>query len=127
MEEDDTMDSTVGTTVDVNKRLGARPRGTRSEIIKTPLGLKQLDEWSREREFSGFKEERVTMRRIIIMDKELKALKEMVTVMYEKQDQLITENLELRERCLNLKSTVKINHEMKNTLEEIKREKMYKL
>ncbi|MPC67633.1 hypothetical protein E2C01_061809 [Portunus trituberculatus] len=55
------------------------------------------------------------------MHKELKALKEMVAVMFEKQDQLITENLELRERFLNLESTVKMNHEMKK-LEEIKRE-----
>ncbi|MPD02490.1 hypothetical protein E2C01_098077 [Portunus trituberculatus] len=54
------------------------------------------------------------------MHKELQALKEMVAVMFEKQDQLITENLELRERCLNFESTVKMNHEMKKTLEEIK-------
>ncbi|MPC71103.1 hypothetical protein E2C01_065372 [Portunus trituberculatus] len=56
------------------------------------------------------------------MDKELKALKEMVAIMLKKQNQLITENLELRKRCLSLESTVKMNHEMKNTLEEIKRE-----
>ncbi|MPC26497.1 hypothetical protein E2C01_019638 [Portunus trituberculatus] len=97
MEEDDAMDGMVGAAQDVNKGLGARPRRIRSEIIETPLGLRQLGEWSREREFLGFKEERVTMRRIIIMDKELKALKEMVAIMFEKQDQLIMENLELRD------------------------------
>ncbi|MPC77896.1 hypothetical protein E2C01_072365 [Portunus trituberculatus] len=122
MEEDDAMDCMVGATWDLNKGLAARSRGIRSEIIKTPLGMRQLGEWSGEREFSGFKEEKVTMRRIIIMDRELKAGKEMVAAMFEKQDQLIAENLELRERCLNLESTVKVNHEMKNTLEEIKRE-----
>ncbi|MPC90593.1 hypothetical protein E2C01_085588 [Portunus trituberculatus] len=114
MEEDDAMDGLAGAARHVNKRLGARLRGARSEIIETPLGLRQLGDWSKEREFSDFKEDRVNMRRIIIMDKELKALKVMVGVILERQDQLIRKNLELRERCLNLENTVKMNQRILN-------------
>ncbi|MPC37329.1 hypothetical protein E2C01_030803 [Portunus trituberculatus] len=77
---------------------GAKPRG-RNEIIETPLGLRQLEDWNKEREFSGFREERPSIKRIISLDGELKVLREMVARIFEQQEQLITENLELRERC----------------------------
>ena len=61
------------------------------------------------------------MRRIVTVE-ELRCMKELIAGMLEKQDQLILENENLKKKCGDLECTVKINKDMKVTLEEIKKE-----
>ncbi|MPC68796.1 hypothetical protein E2C01_063006 [Portunus trituberculatus] len=56
------MEGAVGDPICVINE--ARPRG-KSKIIEMPLGLRQLGDWSKEREFSGLREERANMKRFI--------------------------------------------------------------
>ncbi|MPC87864.1 hypothetical protein E2C01_082744 [Portunus trituberculatus] len=62
------------------------------------------------------------MRRVITVEKEMKCLREMIAMVFKKQEQLITENKKLREKCDKLDNKVKMNNEMKKILAEIKRE-----
>ena len=62
--------------------------------------------------FSGFREEKTNMRRIVNVEKKVRCMKELLASILDKQEKLFEENQELRTA----------NREMKDQLEEIKRE-----
>ncbi|MPC25980.1 hypothetical protein E2C01_019106 [Portunus trituberculatus] len=61
------------------------------------------------------------MRRIITVEKGYKCPREMITVVFKKQEQLKVENQKVWEKCDMLANKVKMNNEMKEILDEIKR------
>ncbi|MPC30310.1 hypothetical protein E2C01_023571 [Portunus trituberculatus] len=84
------------------------------------MGLRHLGEWNSMRDFSGFKDKRTNMRKIISQAKP-RCMREAIAMILHKQDQLFEENRELKAKCCELEETVKVNNEMRSTLEGIKK------
>lgn len=78
-------------TLNVNKQ-SVRSKATRN-VIETPIGLRKLGEWSDNREFSGFKEERSNMRRIVTVEGEISSLRDLILGILENQDKLMEETM----------------------------------
>ncbi|MPC35987.1 hypothetical protein E2C01_029427 [Portunus trituberculatus] len=85
--------STGGTTGHVN--MGMQP-GTMRDPTKIPMWLRHLADWSSTEDFLGFTDERTDMRKIMLVEKEIKCMKEVFAGLLEKQDQLFKENQELK-------------------------------
>ena len=115
MEKKEDPDGATGRAADVNVN---KPRPSvyalsgevrrSGNVIETPVGLRQLVEASGERDFSGFREERGNMRRIINVERELRCMKELISSIVEKQDDLIRENKELRNKFSECESALRI-------------------
>ena len=112
MEEEANVGGAISRRQNVNKRL-----------IETPVGLRKiLDMGSEGSDFSGFKEEKTNMRRIVNVEKEVRCMKELLASILDKQEKLFEENQELKCKCEVIESVLTANREMKDQLEEIKRE-----
>ncbi len=120
MEGKEDLGSTTGHDVFVNK-LSEEVR-QKAHFIENPVGLRQLMEAIGERDFSGFREEKGNMRRIISVEKEIRCMRELISGILEKQDKLIMENKELKKKYSKCESALKINNEMKEAMEELKKE-----
>ena len=100
---------------------GARSR--HQEVnIETPVGLRELLDLSEVCDFSGFREEKTNMRRIVNVEQEVRCMREMIVGILDKQEKLFEENQELKRKCGDIESVLTANREMKEQLEEIKRE-----
>ena len=98
----------------LNKQIGDR--------VETPVGLRKITSelWSEGSDFSGFREDKSNMRRIITVEKEVRCMRELIASILEKQDQLLEENKELKCKCDRFESVLVANREMKVSLEVIK-------
>jgi len=90
--------------------------------LETPLGLRKLSDWSGNREFSGFKEERSNMRRVVSLEKEVRLMKDAISGLLEKYDNLTKDNDDLKMKYAGYENALKVNSEMKKSLEELKQE-----
>ncbi|MPC18006.1 hypothetical protein E2C01_010877 [Portunus trituberculatus] len=86
----------------VAKRTGPKqtPCFEIQRFIETPFGLKRLNDDNTDEDLSGFREERGNMKRLINMEREMRHMEEVMSSMVEKQDKLIKENTELKDRLL---------------------------
>ncbi|MPC79030.1 hypothetical protein E2C01_073541 [Portunus trituberculatus] len=60
--------------------------------IETPIGLRKLTEDTMDRDFSGFRDERGNMRRLVNVERKLRYLKEAMSSLMDKHDRLVSEN-----------------------------------
>ncbi|MPC81438.1 hypothetical protein E2C01_076054 [Portunus trituberculatus] len=74
-----------------------------------------------DKDFSGFKEERGSMRRLINVERELRYMKEVMSSLMDKQDRLTTENTELKLRLVECEVSA-INQGLKQEIKEIKKQ-----
>ncbi|MPC31481.1 hypothetical protein E2C01_024771 [Portunus trituberculatus] len=61
------------------------PSFENQRFIKTPVALKRLGNDNMDKDFSGFREERDNMRRLINLEREIRYMKEAMSSMIEKQ------------------------------------------
>ena len=102
---------------------GGVNNGRKTEtLVETPLGRRRIREVSGERDFSGFREERASMRRIITLEKDMRCLRELVSSVLDNQDKLIKENQDLRNKYSEYESVMKLNNEIKKGMENLKKE-----
>ena len=113
------METEATGSLSVNKRT---PFVSRRRSMETPVGLRRIGDSEEVGEFSGFKEERGSMRRIVNLEKELRAVKETIANILENQNVLIEENCELKSECEKYGNAIKENSKMKQCLKEIKEE-----
>ena len=62
---------------------------TAKNRMETPIALRKLGEWIEEGEFEGFEEEKSNMRRIVMVEKEIKCLRQLIAGILDSQNQLI--------------------------------------
>ncbi|MPC55762.1 hypothetical protein E2C01_049706 [Portunus trituberculatus] len=74
------------------------------------------------KDFSGFRNERGTMRRLINIERELRYMKEVMSSLMDKQDRLRTKNTELKLRLVECEKVSAINQGLKE-IQEIKKTK----
>ncbi|MPC92206.1 hypothetical protein E2C01_087282 [Portunus trituberculatus] len=55
-------------------------------FIETPIGLRKLTDDTMDKDFSGFRDERCNMRRLIKVERELRYMKETMSSLMDKQD-----------------------------------------
>ena len=72
-------------------------RKTYGKFMEMPVGLRNIRDSGG---FSGFRDEYSNLRRIIRMERELVDVRELIEVLLSKQEQLSTENKELKEKCV---------------------------
>lgn len=61
----------------------------KAHFIETPVDLRQLVEASEERNFSGFREEKGNMRRIISVDKKIRCMREQISGIWKSRTNLL--------------------------------------
>ncbi|MPC65711.1 hypothetical protein E2C01_059847 [Portunus trituberculatus] len=74
-----------------------------------------------DKDFLGFRDERGNMRRLINVERELRYTKVVMSSLMDKQDQLITENTDLKLRLKECEVSV-INQGLKEEMQEIKKQ-----
>ncbi|MPC93715.1 hypothetical protein E2C01_088855 [Portunus trituberculatus] len=93
--------------------------------IETPVGLRKLTNDIMDKDFSGFRDERGNMKRLINVERELRYMEVMLSLMdklMDKQDQLIMENTELKLRFGECEKVSAINQGLKEEIQEIKKQ-----
>ncbi|MPC73464.1 hypothetical protein E2C01_067793 [Portunus trituberculatus] len=90
--------------------------------IKIPVGLRKQAEDIMYKDFSGFKDKRGSMRRLINVERELRCMKEVMSSLMDKQDRLTTRNTELKLRLVECEKVSGINQGLKEELQEIKKQ-----
>ena len=65
---------------------------TAKNMMKTPIALRKLGEWIEEGEFEGFEEEKSNMSRIVMVEKGIKCLRQLIAGILDSQDHLTEEN-----------------------------------
>ncbi|MES1923426.1 hypothetical protein MHBO_004996 [Bonamia ostreae] len=80
-----------------------------------------LSDWSGRREFSGFREEQSSPRKLATVERELRVTKELISRIMEKEDELIKDSIELK-IYKEYQSAQKENNEIKHSVEELKKE-----
>ena len=76
-----------------------KPIGAGVSVIETPMGFRSLME-NDGRDFSGFREEKGTMRRVISVEREMRNMRELITGILLKQDELVKKNKDLRNKFM---------------------------
>ncbi|MPC98786.1 hypothetical protein E2C01_094168 [Portunus trituberculatus] len=89
---------------------------------ETPIGLRKLTNSIMDKNFSGFRDERGSMRRLINVKRELKYMKEVMSSLMDKQDRLTTEKTELKLRLVECMKVSVINQGLKEEIQEIKKQ-----
>ena len=84
-----------------------KPIGAGVSVIETPMGLRKLME-SDGRDFLGFREEKGTMRRVIGVEREMRNMRELIAGILLKQDELVEENKELRNKFMECEIDMKL-------------------
>ena len=90
-------------------------------MTETPMGLRRLME-NDGRDFSGFREEKGTMRRVNSVEWEMRNMRELIAGILLKQDELVEENKELRNKFMECERDLQMNKEMKREMEVLKEE-----
>ena len=72
------------------------------------------------RDFSGFREEKGTMRRVISVEREMRNMRELIAGILLKQDELVEENKDLRNKFMECERDLQMNKEMKREMEVLK-------
>ena len=98
-----------------------KPIGAGVSVIETPMGLRRLME-NDGRDFSGFREEKGTMRRVISVELEMRNMKEFIAGIWLMQDELVEENKELRNKFMECERDLQMNKEMKREVEVLQEE-----
>ena len=98
------------------------PRLSTQSPIETPLGLRRIGDSGESGDFLGFREERVSMRKIVILERELRMVKEAIGRILDTQDLLVTENNDLKRKCQEFGNAQKENNMMKQCMKEIREE-----
>ncbi|MPC32409.1 hypothetical protein E2C01_025718 [Portunus trituberculatus] len=92
-------------------------------FIETPIDLKRLSDDNTDKDFSGFREERGNMRKLINVVREIRFFKkEVMSSLMNKQDRLTMENIELRLRLVECEKVSVINQGLKEEIHEIKKQ-----
>ena len=104
----------------VNK-LGSVMSG-RENVLETPRGFNRITEMEGRLDFSGFKEEKNSTRRIIDVEREVRIVKETLNSLLVKYDKLSEECEDLRKRDEHYQEVIKVNGEVMETVEELKNE-----
>ncbi|MPC40354.1 hypothetical protein E2C01_033910 [Portunus trituberculatus] len=81
-----------------------------------------MSEDTMDKDFSGFMDEQGKMRRLIIVERELRYMKEVMSSLMDKQDRLITENTPLKLRVAKCEKVSAIDLELKEGIQEIKKQ-----
>ncbi|MPC66961.1 hypothetical protein E2C01_061120 [Portunus trituberculatus] len=97
------------------------PSCENQRYIETPVGLRKQTEDIMDKDFSGFSEERGSMRRLINVERELRYMKEVMLSLMDKQDRLTMENFELRLRLVECEISA-ISQGLKEEIQEIKKQ-----
>ena len=92
-----------------------------TQSIETPIGLRRLGE-DKDRDFSGFREERGNMRRIMSLEKEMRCMRKLMSSILEKQEVLQKENNDLKDKISKCEQVREVNQEMKEAVDELRRE-----
>ena len=77
-------------------------RNNKQQLIETPAGLRRLSEFS-DGEFSGFKEERGTVRRLVAAEREIRCMKELIVAVMDRQDKVEQENKDMKKAMEQIK------------------------
>ncbi|MPC12741.1 hypothetical protein E2C01_005445 [Portunus trituberculatus] len=85
-------------------------------IIETPIGLRKLTDDIMDKDFSGFRDERSNMRRLVNIERELRYTKEVMTSLMDKQDRLLAENTALKLRVTECEKD-KVQHGITDRVE----------
>ncbi|MPC16881.1 hypothetical protein E2C01_009719 [Portunus trituberculatus] len=75
-----------------------------------------------DKDFSGFRDKRGNMRKLINVERELRCMKEVMSSLMDKQDRLITENTDLKLRLAECEKGSAINQGLKEEIQEIKKQ-----
>ena len=98
-----------------------KPSGAGVSVIETPMGLRKIMERDG-RDLSGFREEKGTMRRVTSVEREMGNMGELIAGILLKQDELVEENKELRNKFMECEKDLQLNKEMKREMEALKEE-----
>ncbi|MPC68202.1 hypothetical protein E2C01_062400 [Portunus trituberculatus] len=98
------------------------PSCENQQYIQTPVELRKLTEDIMDKDFSGFRDERGIMRRLINIERELGYMKEVMSSLMDKQDRLTAENTELKLRLVKCEKVSAINQGLKEEIQEIKKQ-----
>ncbi|MPC30592.1 hypothetical protein E2C01_023859 [Portunus trituberculatus] len=98
------------------------PSCENQRYIETPVGLKKLTEDIMDKDFSGFRNERGRMRRLINIEREFRYIKEVMLSLMDKQDRLTTENIKLKLRLVECDKVSVINQGLEEEIQEIKKQ-----
>ena len=115
-----------GRQPEVAPNLGARSKQTYNDDqqLETPIGLRNILARSGDRSFSGFAPERNNMRKIIELERDMRALKDLVSDIFMQQEQLMKENevlqKENKERRCEAKNLRKERSDLKAECENMK-------
>ncbi|MPD00955.1 hypothetical protein E2C01_096462 [Portunus trituberculatus] len=91
-------------------------------IIETPIGLRELSDDTMDKDFSGFRDERGNMRRLVNVERELRYMKEVMSSLMNKQDRLLMEDTALKLRATECEKVSAINQELKEEILEIRKQ-----
>ncbi|MPC35944.1 hypothetical protein E2C01_029382 [Portunus trituberculatus] len=86
------------------------------QYIETPFELRRLTEDIMDKDFSGFGEEKGSMRRLVNVEKELRNMKEVMSSLIDKHDKLTMENIELKLRLVECEKVSAINQGLKEEI-----------
>ncbi|MPC64433.1 hypothetical protein E2C01_058549 [Portunus trituberculatus] len=75
-----------------------------------------------DKDFSGFRDERGNMRRLIKVERKLRYVKEVMSSLMDKQDRLIRKTQELKLRLVVCEKVSPINQGLKEEIQEIKKQ-----
>ncbi|MPC51917.1 hypothetical protein E2C01_045774 [Portunus trituberculatus] len=79
----------------------SKPSCENQRYIETPVGLKRLIKDIMDKDFSGFIEEKGSMKRLVNVERELMYMKEVMSSLMDKQEKLTAENAELQLRSVD--------------------------
>ncbi|MPC51115.1 hypothetical protein E2C01_044954 [Portunus trituberculatus] len=97
------------------------PSCENQRYIETLVGLRKLTDDVMDKDFSRFRDERDNMRRLINVERELRYMKEVMSSLMDKQDQLIMENTDLKLIFAECEKVSAINQGLKE-IQEIKKQ-----
>ena len=90
------MEGNESQSLNPNESARIRDVNIARQDLETPLGMRRLTDSSGGRSFSGFMQERGNVRRIVEMEREIRALKELVSNVFQKYNELHLESINLR-------------------------------
>ncbi|MPC72390.1 hypothetical protein E2C01_066695 [Portunus trituberculatus] len=91
-------------------------------FIETSVGLRKLTDDTMNKDFSGFRDEQGNMTRLINVERELRYMKEVMSSLMDKQNQLIMENTALKLRVAECEKVNAINQELKEEIQEMRKQ-----